>query len=675
MPSITMSIRQAFELAVEHHRSGRLAEAKQIYRQILAQEPDDPDALQLLGLIAHDEGRHDEAVDLIGRAVSLNPAVAEYQSNFGVALSAAGRVDEAIAAYRAAVGLDAEYVDAYFNLGNALKDKQRYEEAVAAYREALRLKPDMAEAHLNMGAGLHDLGLLNEATIAFQKAICIAPDFAEAHYALGNSLRKLKRRDEAVAAYEESIRFQPGHHDSHNNLANVLREQGKFEAAEASYRDALRLKPDSPAIRVNLGNVLTDLWRLEEAEASFRQVIASRPDHADALNSLGNALNLAGRLDEAITCYRRAMSLSPEIAVFHLNMGNALRTQGKLDESLASYEQALALQPDFPGARFNRSLAWLLKGEFELAWNEYEWRWEHRSDRPAFTQPSWDGSPLGGRTILLYTEQGLGDSVQFIRFARVAQESGGRVLVRCQRPLIRLLSTCAGIDVLLAEDDPLPRYDVHFPLMSLPTVFKTIPAAVPYLKAEAELVEVWRRKLGSIREFKVGIAWQGNPKYGLDPLRSMKLAEFAPLAQIPGVRLFSLQAGLGTEQLAELGNRFSVVDLRGSMNATADAFVEDAAAMMNLDLLICSDSAVAHVAAALGRPVWLALPYAPDWRWLLGREDSPWYPTMRIFTQESWGDWAGVFARIAAALKQHLGASVRERSGDAFDHDVHPTGV
>jgi len=675
MPSITMSIRQAFDLALQHHRSGRLAEAKRIYLQILAQEPNDPDALQLLGLIAHDESRHEEAVDLIGRAVALNPAVAEYHCNLGVALWGAGRLDEAVAAYRAAVKLDPDYVDAHFNLGNALKDQEHYEQAVAAYREAIRLKPDMVEAHLNMGTGLYDLGKLNEAVTAFQKAIGLMPDLADAHYARGNALRKLKRLDDAVAAYEQCIRFKPSHHDSHNNLANVLREQGKLDLAEVSYREALRIKPESPAILVNLGNVLTDLWRLEEAEACYRQVIDRKPDHADALNSLGNALNLAGRLEEAIACYREAIRLSPETAVFYLNMGNALRTQGKLDESLASYEQALRLKPDFPAARFNRSLAWLLKGEFEHGWTEYEWRWEHRGDRPTFAQPAWDGSPLAGRTILLYSEQGLGDTIQFIRFAPLLRQSGGRVIVRCQRPLIRLLSACAGIDELIAEDDPLPGFDVHFPLMSLAMIFKTIPADISYLRAEFDLVEQWRRELGSIREFKIGIAWQGNPKYSLDPLRSFRLAEFAPLARIPGVRLFSLQTGLGAEQLHELGDQLSVVDLRGSMGATPAAFVEDAAVMMNLDLVVCSDSAVAHVAGALGRPTWLALPFAPDWRWLLGRDDSPWYPTIRIFTQESWGDWAGVFARIAGAIKDQLGASVRERSDDAFDYDVHPPGL
>ena len=675
MPSITMSIRAAFDLAIQHHRSGRLSEAGQIYLQILAQEPDDPDALQLLGLIAHDEARFEEAIDLIGRAVALNPAVAEYHCNLGVAFSGAGRLDEAVAAYRAAIGVDPNFVDAHFNLGNALKDQEHYEQAVAAYREAIRLKPDMAEAHLNMGAGLNDLGQLDEAVAAFREAIRLVPDFAEAHYALGNALRKLKRLDEAVAAYEQAIRFRPGHHDTHNNLANVLREQGKLDQAERSYRDALRLAPDSPAIRVNLGNVLTDLWRLEEAEACYRQVIAHRPDRGDAFNSLGNTLNLAGRLDEAIDCYRKAISLSPEMAVFHLNMGNAFRTQGKLDEAVAKYDEALRLKPDFPAARFNRSLAWLLNGDFEQGWTEYEWRWEHRRDRLTFTQPAWDGSPLAGRSIMLYSEQGLGDTIQFIRFARLVRQTGGRVIVRCQRPLVRLLSTCEGIDLLIAEDDPLPEFDVHFPLMSLPIYFKTVPACVPYLKAEDELVEHWRARLASTRELKVGIAWQGNPKYSLDPLRSFRVAEFAPLAQIPGVRLFSLQTGLGTEQLHEQGDRLRVVDLRRSMGAIPAAFVEDAAAIANLDLVVCSDSAVAHVAGALGRPTWLALPFAPDWRWLLGRADSPWYPTMRIFTQQSWGDWAGVFTRIAAALNDLLGGSVPERSDDAFRHNVHPPGI
>ncbi len=673
MPSITMSIAEAFELALEQHRAGRLGQAKTIYLQILAQEPDDPDALQLLGLIAHDENNHADAVNLIARAVAKNPAVAEYHANLGVALWGAKRFDEAIAAYRTAIERDPNSVDAHFNLGNALKDQGQYHEAALAYGEAIRLDPNMADAHFNRARVLQDQGQLDAAVAAFHETIRLVPAFPEAHYALGNVLRKLKRFDEAVAAYEQSIRLRPDHHHSHNNLGNVLREQGKFDLAVASYHRALRLNPGSASIYVNLGNTLTDLWKLDEAEACFRRVTDQQPENADAINSLGNALALGGRLDEALACYRRAIELDPSNAVFHLNKGNALRGHARLNEALASYAEALRLKPDFPAARFNRSLAWLLQGRFDLGWPEYEWRWGHRADRPSFTRPQWDGLPPQGQTVLLYTEQGFGDIIQFIRFAPLLKKMGARVVVRTRKPLLRLLSTCEGIDELVAEDDPLPAYDFQFPLMSLPIFLQTIATGGPYLRAEPARVEHWREQLASYPGLKVGIAWQGSPKYSLDALRSFRLSDAAPLAAIPGVRLFSLQIGAGIEQLHDRTNRISIVDLSGPIGANPSAFVEDAAIMMNLDLVISCDSAVTHLAGALGRPTWLALGYAPDWRWLLDREDSEWYPTVRLFRQTAWNDWPGVFRRMADALIQDSGlmaATGRERSDDAIDHDV-----
>jgi tetratricopeptide (TPR) repeat protein len=656
----TMSLQRVFELALQHHRAGRLAEARRIYLQIMAQVPDDPDALQLLGLIAHDEGRHEEAVDLIGRAAALKPAVAEYRSNLGVALWGAGRGDEALAAYNAALALVPDYADAHYNLACALKALGRSTDAVAAYREVVRLQPGMAETHISMAALLVEQGKLEEAALSYQQALQIKPDDAGLHFALGNALHKLRRPELAAAAFTEATRLEPHHPDCQNNLANVLRVQGQLGEAEAHYRTALQLNPGSPEIRLNLGNVLLDQWRLDEAAACYRQVLELNPGHADALNSLGNTLSLQGKLDQAVGHYREALRLRPAFPVIYVNMGNALRCQGKLAEAVATYEQALQLQPDYPAAHWNRSLALLSMGQYESGWQGYDWRWLERGQRrPAYLQPFWDGSPLGGRTILLYVEQGLGDTIQFIRFAPRVQQLGGRVVVICQRPLVQLLSGCAGIDKLVAEEDPLPGYDLQAGLMDLPRIlrmsFAGIPAQVPYVVPDADRVAHWRRELGSSPGFKVGIVWQGNPKFSTDKLRSIPLAEYAPLVQVPVVRLFSLQKGPGTEQLDELRGRIPIVDLAGPMDATRGMFVEEAAAMMGLDLVITSDTSMAHLAGALGRPTWVALPFAADWRWLLGRTDSPWYPTMRLFRQDAWGDWRGVFARIAAALADEPG--------------------
>jgi hypothetical protein len=299
----------------------------------------------------------------------------------------------------------------------------------------------------------------------------------------------------------------------------------------------------------------------------------------------------------------------------------------------------------------NRALAWLQMGEFALGWTEYEWRFacpEH--PLPDHPQPVWDGSPLDGRPILLWTEQGLGDSIQFIRYAQVVAARGGRVILHCPRSLARILATCPGVSQLVVEGGPLPEFDCHAPLMSLPrilgTTLETIPARVPYLSAEPGLAESWSASLQSPDGFKVGIAWQGNPDHKKDRHRSFPLSRFQPLAAIPGVRLYSLQKEPGSEQLRSAGPELPVIELGPRLND----FMDTAAAVRNLDLIICPDTSLAHLAAAMGVPVWVALPFACDWRWLLHRDDTPWYPTLRLYRQRRWGDWDDVFAMIAADL-------------------------
>ena len=302
-------------------------------------------------------------------------------------------------------------------------------------------------------------------------------------------------------------------------------------------------------------------------------------------------------------------------------------------------------------------------GRFEQGWPGYEWRWKCKEfgSLPPFHPPLWDGSPLDGRTILVHAEQGLGDTLQFIRYAPLVHQRGGRVILVCQPPLIGLLTRSPGVERLVAQGEALPDYDVHVPLMSLPgllgTTLESVPADVPYLDAEPQLVEAWRHRLGSYPGFKVGIVWQGNPKFRLDRRRSIPLAQFAPLARVPGVHLFSLQKGPGAEQLAAVTDRFPVTDLGRRL----DDFMDTAAVLKNLDLVISVDTAIAHLAGALGIPVWVALPFVPDWRWLMDREDSPWYPTMRLFRQARPGQWEDVFQRIAEALQRRLAAPVELR--------------
>jgi len=330
---------------------------------------------------------------------------------------------------------------------------------------------------------------------------------------------------------------------------------------------------------------------------------------------------------------------------------------GRPADCLEHFEAAISRQPDHAEAHKSRAMTWLHLGDFERGWAEYEWRWKCKGFTPRLLdQPAWDGTSLQDRRILLFTEQGIGDTFQFVRYASLLADQGALVSVECPANLVPILSTCPGVARVIGQGSPLPDFDCHAALMSLPrllgTTLATVPAHVPYLAAEANLVERWRRELQHSSAFKVGVVWQGNPKNGSDCRRSFPLECLTSLAGVPGVELYSLQKGRGLEQLVRVLGDFSIVDLSGRLDLGVGAFTVTAAAMCNLDLIICCDTASAHLAGAMGRPVWLALSYAADWRWLLQREDSPWYPTMRLFRQPQLSDWGAVFQDMAGTLPQ-----------------------
>jgi tetratricopeptide (TPR) repeat protein len=385
-----------------------------------------------------------------------------------------------------------------------------------------------------------------------------------------------------------------------------------------------------------------------------------KPAFTDAWTNLGSALQIDEKYHEALAAHHRALELDPNHVEAHYNLGTSLQAQGRWDEALASYDQALRLKPEYAEARFNRSFVRLSRGEFAEGWPDYAWRLKCKKyPRRELSAPLWNGSPMPGRTILLHAEQGLGDTLQFIRYApRVEQLAN--VVVEVQKPLIPLLEQ-SGYRNLIARGSPLPAFDVHAPLLSLPgileTTLETIPAEVPYLSAKPELVEAWRLRLAEWPEFRVGINWQGNSQFTFDKFRSVPLAEFAPLARAPGVRLVSLQRGEGLDQLEQLGAELSIVDLGPDVDQAAGAFMDTAAILKNLDLVVTSDTAMAHLAGALGVQVWLAVGFAPEWRWLQDRTDSPWYPTMRLFRQTKIGDWTTVFAEMADELVRQATAN------------------
>ncbi len=609
-------------LARRHHQAGQLAEAETLYEQLLRAGPNQPEVWCLLADVRQRRGKLPEAVAAYQNASRLRPDHLAPRLGLADVLKEQGKADEALAAYRQALELDPNHVDALANLGVLLAEKGRIDEAIAHWQKALRVQPDCAKAVHNLGVALAQKGDHAEAIRCLERALALKPDYAEACFNLGNVLVSMNRREEAVD------RFQM----------------------------ALRLRPDYADAYVNLGSVLTELHRPAEGVLYLRQAIRLRPSFAAAHNQLGLALAAQGQYAEAEASYGKALDLNPRYPEAHSNLGNAYQEQGRLAEALACYELALCHDPGAASTHWNRALSLLQKGDFEAGWAEYEWRWQ-RKQTPArpFQQPRWDGSPLEGRTILLYMEQGLGDMLMFIRYAALVKERGGTVIVECPAFLIPLFSRCMGIDRLVAEGTPLPEFDVQAPLMSLPsllgTTLATVPAKVPYFNPDDQLVEQWRQRLGVVDGFKIGIVWQGNPHHSLDHYRSIALNEFAPLAAVPGVRLVSLQCGSGREQLSLISSRFSVIGLGADLDKEAGAFMDTAAIMKCLDLVVIVDTAAAHLAGGLGVPVWVPLCAIGEWRWLLDREDSPWYPTMRLFRQKKLGEWGPTFQRMAREVE------------------------
>jgi TPR repeat/Family of unknown function (DUF6165)/Tetratricopeptide repeat len=430
---------------------------------------------------------------------------------------------------------------------------------------------------------------------------------------------------------------------------------GRVREAEQIYRQILAVKPNHVDALNLVGVCASQMGQHEVAIKCIGQAIQLNAAVADFHNNLGEAHRWLGALPEAIACYRQALELKPDYAEAICNLGNAYNGQGKLDDADVCYRKALELNPELAEAHFDRARLWLLTGDWQRGWQEYEWRWRMKGVAPRrFVQPLWDGTSLIGKTILLHAEQGLGDTIQFVRYASIVKALGGRVLVECQQQLLGLLEGCSGINQLLGHGNDLPAFDVHAPLMSVPGILKNsieaVPAPIPYLVPKPALVEQWRERLSEFDGFKIGISWQGNPTFLGDRVRSIPLRQFAPLTQVPRVSLISLQKGAGVEQLAEVRDLFPVADLGSDFDQQSGPFMDTAAVMRNLDLVITTDSAVAHLAGALGVAVWVALPFAPDWRWQLHRSDSPWYPTMRLYRQSTLGDWSDVFARMAAAL-------------------------
>jgi Flp pilus assembly protein TadD len=444
---------------------------------------------------------------------------------------------------------------------------------------------------------------------------------------------------------------QPTHADTLNLLGVVAFGTGRTDLGLDLIRRAIVVNPASAEYQTNLGNLLRTVGQTTAAIEAYGNAIKLRPEMAEAYSNLGNALSDQGDLEKAIDCHQTAIRLNPNLLEAYSNLGNTLTDLGQPDEAIAAYRAALALKAYHPAVRANLAMCLLLKGDYAAGWREYEWRWGFEGLADG-SRPIWDGNELNGRTILLRAEQGLGDTIQFIRYLPLVAARSGRVVVECQPELIGILKQIASVALWIPMGDPLPDYDVWRPLLSLPSVFGTtldnIPRLAPALKASADATENFRRVLASCPDGpKVGLVWAGRSEHKNDRNRSIALSVMAELANVPNVHFVSLQKGPAAAQAREIASTFQLIDLTDQLQDFADT----AALIENLDLVISVDTSVAHLAGAMGKPVWLLLPFAPDWRWMTDRSDSPWYPSMRLFRQSRIGDWSDVIPHVAERLK------------------------
>jgi tetratricopeptide (TPR) repeat protein len=613
------------EHAIALHRAGRFAEAERVYADVLQRDPADFDVLHRQGVIALETGRYARAVELIGRALALQPSVAAY-FHCGAALRQLGRPAEAVASFDRAIALQPDCVEAHNNRGIALQELQRPAEALSSFEHALALRPQSAELHNNRGNILRHLRRFPDALASYERALALEPNLAAAHNNRGLTLQSLRRYAEAAASYRRALELQPQLAEAHNNLGTVLYQLGQPAAALESCGRALQLQPEMRGAHSNLGSALRDLERPEEALAHYDLAVRQEPQQAD----------------------------------HHCLRGNALLDLQRIPEAIASYERAIELNPRHAQAHFNKGLCLLLSGELAPGLQLYEWRREVKAaPAPAVAGPVWLGDEdLAGKRLFVHADHALGDTLHFCRYAPLAAERGARVVLAVQPQLRELLSGLGPAIEIVARTAPPERYDFHCALSSLPLAFRTtladIPARIPYLFADPLRVARWRQRLGDAG-YRIGIVWQGS-RNRIDIGRSLPLEMFARLATIAGVRLISLQKGAGREQLRQ-SNDLPVEDLGEEFDTGPQAFLDSAAVMSSLDLIITCDTALAHLAGALGRPTWIALKHVPEWRWLLDRADSPWYPTARLFRQSRRGDWAGVFAEIHDELVRRVRVS------------------
>jgi len=637
-----------------YHQQGRLDLAYQLYQQAVQLDDSHYAAWHSLGIVASQTQNYSEAVELLGKAICLNPDDAAAYYNLAVALTALKHYPGARECYDKAIELAPGDAEAYNNRGNLLKALAETEAALADYRQAIDLNPDYAEAYNNLGNLLKTQNQTAEALSYYRQAIAIKPDYVEAYFNQGIALAECRQLAAAVQSYEQAIQLKPEFAAAYYNRGLALHAQELYADALSSYQQAIAIDGNCAEYYNNLGNTLKQLKQYSAALAAYQQAIALKPDHARFYNNAGNVLMTLRLFTDALHSYQQALALQPGNPAIYRHIGHVYKETLQLDNALTNYQQAIALQPEDADAHFSLGLCYLQQGLYQPGWTDYEWRLRRENLNqpiPSFKQPAWRGEvSLSGKTILLYSEQGLGDTLQFCRYIQPVAALGANILLLIPAPLCKLLADMPGVCQVLTADDSLPDFDYHCPLPSLPLAFNTrltsIPAANRYLTADADKVRHWRQQLGPKTRPRIGLVWCGNASFENDQQRSMTLAEFVSLLPDSGFDYICLQKQLKDSDRETL---LDYPDIRFFGKQLQD-FSDTAALITCLDLVISTCTSVPHLSAALGKPTWILLAANPDWRWLLNRDDSPWYTTVKLFRQTQPGDWRSVLQTVKQQL-------------------------
>ena len=698
-----------FEQAQKFHEKGLLKQAEPLYLSLLQAQPDHEDALFWLASLYTHQNRHQDAVSLYYRALDLNPNAIETHTGLGLALNALGQAAEAESRFRFALDLAPETPELHYYFGAALFSQAKFASAEAAFRDALRLRPDFEEARINLRETLLKQDKTDEAAkierqmqeaterkraalaapkanlkAARVKPLPAKPVTAATYFNEGEQAFQASRYQQAVAAYQKAVSLDPNFMLAHYGLGTALMQANVLDEARVSLQKALTLKPTHENTLINLGNVLLRTGQNYEALDCFEKAIALNPKNGRHWLNLGAALIMLHRHPEAEAACRKALELAPTLTVAHMNLGISRMDQGDNEEAFFHCNKALTVQPsdlenliflatvhsrerryheaeaalyrllaahpNAPRAHAEIGMLRLMEGDFETGWPEYEWTYVVSGGaNRTFNRPQWNGEMLPDAALLLHLDQGVGDCIQLARYLPLVKERVGRIILECRVGTAPLYVGHPSVSELVEAPCAI-EYDAHISTTMLPGLFwraaGAFGSAVPYLQANADRAEKWRQRFESEPGFKVGIVWAGSPTYPNDHLRSTTLDIFAPLKDVPNVRLYSLQKGDAAAQAIRPPDGLTLTDLSNELTD----YGETAAVISCLDLVITVDTSVAHLAGALGKPVWTLIPFISEWRWQRDRTDTDWYPIMRLFRAETFNGWQKQLENVAQAL-------------------------